>query len=158
MMRCFVHDSGRGLCAIIALGLLGSCSGHPLTDEALIATFEQNKAVFRELVSESYASAPSCLGPRDSDICVPTVSHQLKAEWGGKVKLPIKDLYIDRRHHDSLWIPVQTYGYLSISSSTRGYVFCRNPLAPITRDTLAENRNGYSFRPIGDGWMLYIAN
>jgi hypothetical protein len=140
------------------LGLLCSCSGHPLTDEALITMFEQNKSIFGELVSESYSGTPNCLSPRDPDICAPNLSSQIMAQWNGKLKLPIKDMYIDRRRWDALWIPVQTYGYLSISSSTRGYVYCRHQLTPVTSDTLAESRNGYSFRPIGDGWMLYVAN
>lgn len=79
-------------------------------------------------------------------------------KWQRELHLPIKDIYIYRRRDGSLWIPVQTYGYLSISSSTRGYVFCRHQLGPVTSDTPAEDKQGYSFRPIGDGWMLYVAN
>jgi hypothetical protein len=114
--------------------------------------------VFDDVARDSFSDKPDCPHPRDPYVCEPRRSGELIAELKGKLGLPIKEIYIDRQRYNSLWIPVETYGYLSISSSTRGYVFCRQQLTPVTNDTLAANAQGYSFRPIGEGWMLYGAN
>ncbi len=146
------------LATAVVLALLGSCAGHPLTDETLITIFEQNKKVFYAVAQDSFSSKPVCPHPQDPYLCDPKGSSELIARLKRELHLEIKEIYIDRKRYESLWIPVETYGYLSMSSSTRGYVFCRHQLTPVTNNTLAVDAQGYSFRPIGDGWMLYVAN
>jgi hypothetical protein len=64
---------------------------------------------------------------------------------------------IKRKVGGSLWVPMEEYGFLSISSWGRGYVYCECPLTPVTKDTNQETDNGVWYKPIEDGWMLYIA-
>jgi hypothetical protein len=74
------------------------------------------------------------------------------------MQFPIERISIIRNSTESLWIPIQTYGALSMSSATRGYVYCKCSLSPTTRDTLEaafQGENGEWFRPIGGNWMLY---
>lgn len=140
--------------------LLASCANPPMTDDNLIAIFGRNRAVFAELA----ASASSFVGPNCVDsgpsICVPTGAEAIKDRLKLQLTLPVAGIYVKRSQGGSLWIPVQTYGSLSISSSTRGYVYCECSLEPSTGDTieaLAQGTNGVWYRPIENGWMLFAA-
>lgn len=156
------HRSQKLLFKCVVLGVLllvTSCTRPPLTDEKLITSFRQNRAIFVELASALSAADLNCAG-KDPSICVlkgsPSIENKLKLQSG----LPIQSVYVKRNLGDSLWVPVQTYGPLSMSSSTRGYVYCKCSLEPLTRNTieaLGQGTNGIWYRPIENGWMLFAA-
>ncbi len=144
-------------CFLSVLPLVVSCTKPPLTDDDLIASFQRNRSLFKELAFASPALDRDCTS-KDSSICVPKASQGLENKLKSQLHLPILDFYIKRDLGDSLWIPVQTYGPMSMSSSGRGYVYCKCSLGPLTGDTieaLGKGANGVWYRPIEDGWMLF---
>ncbi len=146
--------------ALLLIAILGvtSCSRRPLTDDRLITAFRENRAVFNEVRQASYSAQPACDFKNDPEVCLPRDSQDLKTRLKQKLALPVEDIYIDRRLGDSLWIAIETSGILGISSSTRGYVYCMCALTPTSKDTLQENENGRWYKPIEDGWMIYVVN
>lgn len=147
-------------CALMLFAVvsLASCSSSPITDDRLISIFLRNRSVFESIAQRALAERPYCHNPPDAAFCDPKGSVELVSELRKDSGLPISEMYINRKIGASLWIPVQTYGPLSISSSTRGYVYSGATLLPIVKDTLDDEIRGYSYRPIGFGWMIYLSN
>ena len=148
------------LAASISIGLatLISCSSPAISDDAMIGAFNRNRVFFEQVVEQSRSIQLVCPDHNDRNICQPKDASELQAKLRQQLGFPVERIYVDVNRSDSLWIPVQTTGYLSISSSTRGYVYCKCQLTPVTKDTLSEEAHGYSFRPINNGWMLFVAN
>jgi hypothetical protein len=142
-----------GLLFLVILWIT-SCGRRPLTDDELIAAFRRDRTIFDAVVRDTYANPFVCSFQND---CVPKNVKPLQERLKQTLGLPVEAVYIKRELCDSLWIPIETYGFLSISSWTRGYVYCRCSLTPATQDTNEEMDNGVWYRPIGDGWMLFIA-
>jgi hypothetical protein len=138
--------------------ILTSCMGHPTTDDQLIKTFQQNRGLFEEAARDSTPEHINCPYVKYPDICVPKDAQGLQDRFKRTLSVPIESIYIKRKLNGSLWLPVETYGVLSMSSETRGYVYCACSLTPTTKDTLdSPPDNGVWYRPIGDGWMLFVA-
>ena len=142
----------------VLCALSQSCGGHALTDSRLITAFENNRDLFDEVARTSVAGLLACRSQREPSLCEPEDSPKLVRQLTQRLGLPIQAIYVNRKMSDSLWIPVETSGILSISSSTRGYVYCACTLAPLTNDTVSVGERGTSYRPIGVGWMLYVSN
>jgi hypothetical protein len=138
--------------------ILSSCMGHHTTDDQLIKTFQQNRGLFEELARDSTSEHINCPYINDPDICVPKDAGELQGKFKRALSVPIESIYIKRKLNGSLWLPVETYGVLSTGSETRGYVYCACSLAPTTKDTRdSPPDNGIWYRPISDGWMLFVA-
>jgi hypothetical protein len=143
--------------SLASLSLLAACARPPLTDDDLIKAFQRNRRVFDAIASQSNASNPDC-SEKDPTICVPKTARSLESEFKRKTGLPVKAIYFKIDLSRSLWIPLESYGPLSMSSSSRGYVFCKCNLLPITQDTieaLGQGTNGEWYRPLDGGWMLF---
>jgi hypothetical protein len=141
---------------LVSLPLI-SCS-RPLTDDRLIFVFDQNWKVFDGVVGRVSRGNPDCVPSQDHDICEPRNATEIVAGLRRQLGAPVEGIYVNRKLHNSLWIPIETTGLLSMSSSTRGYVYSASPLTPFVTDTLSEDTRGYSYKPIRNGWMLYVAN
>jgi hypothetical protein len=143
----------------LTLALLGftSCSGHPATDAQLITAFKRNSTFFDTIARESNVAVQVCPYQNDPDICVPKDVQKLKDRVKNTLSLPVEDIHIERKRGNSLWISIESYGILSTRTSTRGYVYCECSLTPTTKNTLYEIENGIWYRPIGNGWALFIA-
>ena len=141
----------------LAVLWLPSCTKPPISDDQFISAFRRDRALFESLVQESYASPFVCPFKSDPDICLPKNVLSLQRRLEQRLGLPVLDVYVKRHLNDSLWIPMEEYGYLSMSSWVRGYVYCKCSLSPLTKDTDQEMENGVWYRPIEDGWMLFIA-
>jgi hypothetical protein len=129
------------------------------TDDDLIAIFRQNSATFDNLVARSLSSPPNCEA-KDPNICEPVGANDVQADVSHQLGLQVEAVYIKRNLSNSLWVPVESYGYWGMSSSSRGYVYCRCSLGPQTKDTLeaiGQGTNGTWYRQIEDGWMLFAA-
>jgi hypothetical protein len=151
------HRLIRDSSMLVLLLWLTSCNHSPRSDDQLIAAFQRHHVFFDRIVGESYAGPPDCPFANDPDVCEPKNAKTLRNLIKQELALPVEGVYRKRRRGDSLWIPIETRGILSMSSFTRGYVYCKCSLTPLTKDTLGEPENGSWYRPIGDGWMLYIA-
>jgi len=144
---------------LVAALFSGACKGHPLTDEQMIALFQRNMDLFDQVAQES-SLQPICPYANNPYSCVPSGSQQIENRLKRRLSLSIQRIYIDRKLNDSLWIPIETYGALSLSSATRGYVYCKCSLTPLTQNTidaLAQGANGVWYKPIGNGWMLFAS-
>jgi hypothetical protein len=143
---------------ISALLCLVSCSQqHPLTDDQMIQAFNLNRELFEQMARQSL-DRPDCPYANNPHSCVPRDAKLIESRLRQTTQFPIERISIIRNATVSLWIPIQTYGALSMSSATRGYVYCKCSLGPTTRDTLEaafHGENGEWFRPIGGDWMLY---
>jgi hypothetical protein len=145
------------LAIVASLGLASCGKSRPArTDDDLIAVFRQNRAAFDRLIAISFAST-DCVS-KGSSICEAAGSKAVVSELSSRLGLPIEAAYIKRNLLNSLWLPVESYGPWSMSSSSRGYVYCKCSLEPLTQNTLealGQGTNGVWYRPVESGWMLF---
>jgi len=152
------RKAGQTFALISAFLCLVSCQQQrPLTDEQMIQAFNQHQALFEEIARQAL-DRPDCPYANNPHSCVPKDAKSIESRLRREMPFPLKEIYIIRDAGESLWIPTETYGYLSISSATRGYVYCKCSLGSTTADTLEavfRGENGEWFRPIGGDWMLW---
>lgn len=134
-----------------------SCTRHSLTDEQLTSIFREKRPMFDRVLHESLAPFQGCEFKQTDAICIPKDERAIKQWLAEGLGIQIEDVYINRNLGNSLWIPIETHGHLSISSWTRGYVHCICALSPETKDTLQAYGNGNWYRPLGNGWRIYVA-
>jgi len=94
--------------AILAAVLLSSCSGHPLTDDRLISVFEHNRTFFAEVAREAFSRPLVCPYTHDPDVCEPRGEADLLLKLRQRLRVPILDIYVDRKGDSALRIPVES--------------------------------------------------
>lgn len=143
------------LCAV-SLMLL-ACRDHPRTDADLATAFHSNTRWFADLAGAYTAGDVACqrsdLGPN----C--RIRHHSEAIDSLRSRAHVEEVYVleSAGAADGLWMPVEVYGILSMSSSVRGYVYLKRPATGSVANTLDVFAKGRHYKPLGDGWYLFVA-
>jgi hypothetical protein len=151
--------------SIMALILIGTvlalfmgCTHKPLTDGDLTKAFLANREAFRAL-SVSYAEGHvSCGNKNDPDICVMSGSESVISRLREDAHVQSAYVKRDRAGDNGLWLPVETYGAMSTSSSTRGYVYLDSSPVDTVPDTLSTDKKGSHYKLLEDHWYLFTVN
>jgi hypothetical protein len=143
---------------MIALAFVVGCQQKPPTDKVLSTDFSSNKESFF-LLSKAYdAGHVVCSDAGDPDICSLEDSTAVVDEL--RRRAHVEAAYVKKAHSkdDGIWLPVQTYGVMSTSSSSRGYVFLRHPPSASVKDTLDVDAKGSYYKALAGGWYLFVQN
>jgi hypothetical protein len=143
---------------LFASAFILGCHQKPLSDSLLADRFSVNENWFDD-VSSRYASGQIiCDDKRDTDICIVTVPRDVLSHL--QQSAGVQSVYVKRNHpdDDGVWFPIQTYGFMSMSSSTRGYVYLKNPPSALISDTLDDDTKGNHYKSLKDHWYLFTAN
>jgi hypothetical protein len=99
-----------------------------------------------------------CADKRHADIC--TVAGIQDALSHLRENVGIQSVYVKRHHpgDDGVWLPVQTYGVMSMSSSNRGYVYLKSPPSALITDTLNDDTKGSHYKSLKGHWYLFTTN
>jgi hypothetical protein len=137
--------------------LAEGCRAKIITDQELTSRFLANEESFNALSDSSEAGNVSCPHKDDPNICYVANSRALIASLHGDDPSP--DIYVKRNRgsENGIWLPVQSYGVMSNSSSIRGYVYLATPPSELVQDTLEESRNGIHYRRLKGRWFLFSA-
>jgi hypothetical protein len=143
------------LLAILGMFTFVGCHHAPLSDEDLTRSFLSNEGSFRNLAAIYTSGHALCSEKSDADTCVLSVSqvdpsHILRSAH-------VQVVYVKKHHgaDDGLWLPVQTYGAMSTSSSTRGYVYLDSSPQFTVPDTLGVDKKGSFYKPLKKGWYIF---
>jgi hypothetical protein len=146
------------LLATFGILVLAGCQEKARSDGELAAMFYSNEKWFEVIASTYTAGKVICSDTKYPDDCVlsdgePAVRRLIE---DGRVQV----VYVKRNRggDDGVWIPVQTYGVMSMSSFTRGYVYLDKPPSSFVKDTLSVYGNGSYFKPLKGKWYLFISN
>jgi hypothetical protein len=140
------------------LFFLSGCTRKPLTDADLAKSFFTNREWFGEVSSSYNNNHITCSNRTDPDICVISDAQSAITRLRGDAR--VQSVYVKRNHDgdNGLWMPVQTYGVMSTSSSTRGYIYLKNAPKVTVGDTLAADRKGTYYRALSGQWYLFVSN
>jgi hypothetical protein len=142
------------LASLILLAV--GCRTKVITDQELTSRFLANEESFNALSSSYEAGNVNCPHKDDPDICDVANSRAFIASLHGDDPLSV---YVKRNRgsENGIWLPVQSYGVMSTSSSIRGYVYLATPPPELIQDTLEESRNGIHYRRLKGRWFLFSA-
>jgi hypothetical protein len=139
------------------LSFVIGCRAKVITDQELVSRFSAHEESFNALSKSYEAGEVICPSKDDQNICKLANSESLLPSLHGSD--PVKDVYVKRNlgGDDGIWLPVQSYGAMSMSSSSRGYVYLKRPPSELISDTLEESRNGTHYRRLKGNWFLFSA-
>jgi hypothetical protein len=138
--------------------LLASCQGRVRSDDELAAAFSSNEQSFDAIASTYTAGRVLCPHRNYPDDCVLSGADEVGGRLVGDRLVQVIYVKRNRGGDDGVWMPVESYGALSISSSTRGYVYLDNPPSTLVKDTLDPGTNGSYYKPFKGNWYLFVAN
>ena len=154
------HHRLFAVVAFLAMIFATDCRHKPLSDDRLAHIWLSNENWFEQISSAYVAGKVDCSNERDPDICLGTGSEAAISNL--RRNAGIQSVYVKRNRGDDngVWLPVETYGVLSTSSSTRGYVYLGQPPRPrmTVDDTLAADSKGTKLKPIKDHWFIFVVN
>ena len=151
-------------CILLAgVAVLSNCSGKHPTDEALIENFKAHRKEFDKLLQmfqEDKALgrvAPDFTRPKNAQT-IGVTGQRLDAYRDLFDNLEIKSGIEGYDDKTTVWFHSSSSG-LSVSGSSKGYAFLRNPPASTT-DNLdnyrsPDGKSFIAFRHIEDNWYLY---
>jgi len=121
MAEVTLQLAGRIVLSSLML-LAAGCRAKVITDQELTNRFLANEDSFNALSYSYEAGNIKCPHKDDPDICDVVNSRALIASLHGDD--PLRDGYVKRNQgsENGIWLPVQSYGVMSTSSSIRGYV------------------------------------
>jgi hypothetical protein len=144
------------LVATVGILLPVGCQERVRSDDELVAVFVTNEKWFDAIASAYVSGKVICPDKSFPDDCV-------LSDAKGAVKRVIEDSHVqaiyvkrNRGRDDGIWMPVQTYGVLSINSSARGYAYLDNPPSSYVKDTLEVDQNGSYYVPLKGKWFIFI--
>ena len=147
------------LSAVALLGATAVGCGHkPINDEELERNFLASESLFVQLSSAYSQREIQCVDSQHPDSCLLRDQRSILEALGRKAHVRSAYVKKNRTKDNGLWLPVQTYGILSTSSSTRGYVYLQHPTKVTVSNTLDIDTKGASYRPLTDGWYIFIVN
>ena len=158
-LGCRKHNlATQALLIFSALALLVGCTNKPKSDDDLAQPFVANKEWFSVLASSYLEGHVTCPSKNDPDICV--LSDSSAAISHLRKDAHIQSVYIKRNRagDNGIWIPVQSYGVMSTSSSTRGYVYLESSPAVTVSSTFSNDQKGSHYKPLEGRWYLFIVN
>jgi hypothetical protein len=147
-----------GVSAVFFSILLTGCGSYHASDAVLVSAFESNRALFDELASVSMSGELNCPYAHDPDICVPEGSDRLFAQLKRGTDFRDIEFYVKKGPPRVLWIPVETRGYLSINSSSVGYVYSPALLSPLVGSVWDDFEDRSAYKSISGSWYLFLSN
>jgi hypothetical protein len=142
------------LFTILGLALFTAC-GKLISDDELARTFMAKENWFNAIASAYTAGSVTCSHPDDCKLtgAQEAASHLLR-------EAHVEVIYVKRNSggDDGVWLPVETTGILSISSSTRGYAYLDRAPARTVTDTFSILENGTYCKQLKGNWYLFVGN
>jgi len=145
--------------SVLVLSILATaCASYHVTDAALVSAFEKNRTLFDELASVSMSGELNCPYRNDPNICESQRADAILARLKGGTGFKGLESYIKNGPTRVLWVPVETKGYLSMSSSTVGYVYSSTPLSPLVGSVWDDFEDRQAYKNIYGSWYVFVTN
>ena len=150
-----------GMSAGIGVGIYFAATGvssrwpleSQVSDDQLIACFEEDRAAFQRLVVTRTVVSETTL-PSGTTLVAAGSDETSSSALSRKI---ISNLTADGYSYskdEALFFTIGTRGWI-MGSWEQGYVYSQAPLEPLVSDLGSYEGVYYAYRRIGDGWYLY---
>lgn len=150
---------GKKFALVGLAALVFAACGRARTDDNLMAVFSSNEKWFDEIASAYDAGRITCPYRNDPEICLISGARGALLHLSHDAR--VQEVYVKRNrgYENGVWFPVETYGFLSTDTQTRGYVYLDDPPGMTVQDTLEKFMvRGSFFKPVKGHWYLYAVD